>query len=281
MPRCNPGCEMVDALTPVQAASIAQTHGDRFNLWRVHLGGIWLGFNWRQGPFADRRLRLAAAHAIDRETLHRAVFSAQGEIANQPYPPESPWHIANAPGPTYDPKQSKSLLKQARALGTEVVMMSGMGQNERRQCTELIQQMWNEVGFKARVEPLFGEQRKKRLQAGTFHAHVMQHPYHADPDLFYRGYFHSESPISRRLSGWYNTRFDRLTEMGRAAHDRARRHALYAEAWQIVARELPSLHLHDLTTTVAAVKAFNGFTPGVASRLIYRGGGLQMGHFTA
>ena len=93
-------------------------------------------------------------------------------------------------------------------------MLSGMGQSNSRQCTELIQQMWNEVGFNVRVEPLFGGQIQKRLQAGTFHAHVRHHRHHADPDAFYRRYFHSESPISRRLSSWYNARFDQLTEAG-------------------------------------------------------------------
>ncbi len=78
------GVDMVDALTPLQTTSIQRDDSARFHLWQVHVSCILLGFNWRTGPFQDQRLRLAAALAVDRDTLHRAVFSAQGAILNQP-----------------------------------------------------------------------------------------------------------------------------------------------------------------------------------------------------
>ncbi|MDH3603580.1 MAG: ABC transporter substrate-binding protein, partial [Candidatus Tectomicrobia bacterium] len=186
--------DMVDDLTPSQAASIHQADASRLQLWRVHVGGLMLAFNWRREPFRDPGLRLAAALAIDRNTLHQAVFSGQGDILNQPYPPGSPWHMPNVRGLAYDPHRATSLLKQARAIGTEVIMISGMANSDRRQCTELIQQMWNEVGFQVRVDPLFGLQQQTRMQAGTFDAHVHRHLYATDPDYVYRRYFHSKSP---------------------------------------------------------------------------------------
>ncbi len=269
---------MVDDLTALQAASMQRDDGARFHLWQVHVGGILLAFNWRDGPFRDRQLRLAAALAIDRETLHQAVFSAQGHILNQPYPPGSPWHMSNLHGLAYDPDQAKALLQQARATGTDVVMITGMGQSAHRQSTELIQQMWNEVGFRVRVDPLMGAQMQKRMRAGTFHAHVRRHPYEADPDHVYRRYYHSESPASHSLSGWYNARYDRLVEAGRATRDRSKRQTLYAEAAQMIERELPSFYLHDVTATVAAVKALQGFEPGRISSLTYVGGGIRTGY---
>ena len=273
--------DLVDDLTPTQVVSMSPANLRRFQLWPVHMGGLLLAFNWRREPFRDSRLRLAAALAIDREGLHQAVFAAQGSILNQPYPRASPWHVPNVRRLTYDPDRSKSLLKEARGMGTQVVMMSGMGDSHRRRCTELIQQMWNDVGFQVRVDPLFGLQQQTRLQAGTFDAHVHHVAYAADPDYIYRGYFHSESPDAKQRSGWYNGRFSALVEAGKTSIDRSRRQALYAEAVHIINGELPAFYLHDVTATVASVRALQGFEPGEVSTLSYQGGGLRTGYLEA
>ncbi len=164
-------------------------------------------------------------------------------------------------------------------MGTEVVMITGMGQSAHRQCTEMIQQMWNEVGFRVRVDPLMGTQMQTRMQTGAFHAHVRRHLYESDPDQVYRRYYHSESPASNWLSGWYNARFDRLVEAAQAAMDQDKRQALYAEAARIIDRELPAFYLHDITTTIAAVKTLKGFEPGRVSSLTYVGGGIRTAGF--
>jgi ABC-type transport system substrate-binding protein len=50
---------------------------------------------------------------------------------------------------------------------------------------------------------------------------------------------------------------------------------LYTEAWQIVNDELPFFYLHEQTETSAAVKTLQGYQPGSAGGLHYRGGGLR------
>ena len=55
-------------------------------------------FNLRSGPFSAKdnpdahMLRTAAAHAIDHEGIHEAVFNKQGEVAKGFYSKSSPWH---------------------------------------------------------------------------------------------------------------------------------------------------------------------------------------------
>jgi ABC-type transport system substrate-binding protein len=66
-----------------------------------------------------------------------------------------------------------------------------------------------------------------------------------------------------------------LVEEARQTLDPARRRALYAEGWNIVNVELPFFYLHEFTLTSAAAKALQGYQPGSAGALAYRGGGLR------
>ena len=64
-------------------------------------------FNFRQGPFQDKRLRTAAAHAIDRNAIHHSVFYGQGDMLDQPYPRGNPWHLEGSRSLEYDPDKAK------------------------------------------------------------------------------------------------------------------------------------------------------------------------------
>src|SRR5215475_10496003 len=108
---------LIDALAFADVARFQQSYGDQYNIWSTHFGGIAMVFNFRHGPFQDKRLRTAAAHAIDRQAIHNAVFYGQGDMLDQPYPRGNFWHLESQ-SLQYDPDKAKALLKQARAVGT-------------------------------------------------------------------------------------------------------------------------------------------------------------------
>jgi hypothetical protein len=56
-----------------------------------------------------------------------------------------------------------------------------------------------------------------------------------------------------------------LVEEAKRTLDQARRKELYTEAWQIVNVELPHFHLHEETSTSAAVKELRGYQPASAA----------------
>src|SRR5260221_3262125 len=72
-------------------------------------------FNFRQGPFADVRLRQAAAFAVDREAIVRAAFSGRGAVLESiPIPRDSPYYNdANAHFWRRDLDRARSLLREA------------------------------------------------------------------------------------------------------------------------------------------------------------------------
>jgi ABC-type oligopeptide transport system substrate-binding subunit len=64
------------------AANFAQKYAGKFQTWEVPtLATSFIVFNVEKGPFTNKQLRVAAAHAIDHEAIKQAVFYGRGETA--------------------------------------------------------------------------------------------------------------------------------------------------------------------------------------------------------
>jgi ABC-type transport system substrate-binding protein len=239
-------------------------------------------FNWRQGPFKDNKnLRMAAAHAINREAIHHAVFYRQARMLTQPYPPGNPWHMEGYSVLEYDPEKARSILKKERAVGTEIHMIGTISPTYALQIAEVVQSMWSEVGFKVRLEPVDRAVRTEKLRTGDFHAHIQGHSYRFDPDGFFDRNLHSQSGYAQEMSAWHNARYDKLIEEAKRTREPAKRRELYTEAWQIVNDELPQFHLHELSMVSAAHKSVRDYEPCVVAPFTYRSGGVRTAYIEA
>jgi peptide/nickel transport system substrate-binding protein len=267
--------QLIDALGQADVEGFKQNYGDKYTTWQWHGGGQFVVFNFRRGPFQDKRLRTAAAHAIDRNAIHQAVYYGQGEMQDQPYPRGTPWHLEGIRSLEYDPDRAKALLREAKAVGTQVKIVLNMNITVHREAAQVLQDLWNTVGFKSTVEPLDTVPYLDARKLGTFDALCQGNTYRYDPDDFFARNLHSKSEYSRALSGWENARYDRLVEEAKRTLDPARRRELYAEAWNLANVELPHFYLHEQPYTSAAVKEVRGYQPGSAGALTYVGGGLR------
>jgi peptide/nickel transport system substrate-binding protein len=258
-----------------------ETQGDKYQLWEWHSGGQYIVFNWRRGPFQDKRLRTAAAQATDRNAMHHAVFYGHGAMTDQPYPKGNLWHLEGIHSLEYDPDRAKALLKEARAVGTEVRLLCNANNTIHREIAQIIQDQWTAVGFKVSVDPLDTVPWNQARSEGTYPASIQGHTFRYDPDDFFGRDLHSKSEYSNVLSGWQNARYDQLMDEAKRTTDPARRKALYTEGWNIVNVELPFFYLHETTQTSAAVKALRGYQPGSEGALAYHGGGLRTAYIEA
>src|SRR5215470_12346670 len=272
--------QLIDAVAFADLERFQKTSGDKYNVWRWHLGGIFVAFNWRRGPFQDKLLRTAAAHAIDRQAIHQSVYYGQGDMLDQPYPRGNPWHLESR-SLEYDPDKAKALLKQARAVGTAIKIICFAPVAFNRESGQIVQEMWNSVGFKVTLESLDTLPYLNARKQGDFDGAIGGNTYRFDPDGFFERNFHSKSEYAQVLSGWQNARYDQLVEEAKRTLDPARRKALYTEAWNIVNVELPHFHLHEVTMTSAAVKELRGYQPGVTGAFTYRGGGIRTAYIQA
>ena len=53
-------------------------------------------------------------------------------MSDQPYPPGNPWHLEGTRSLEYDPDKAKALLKEARAVGTQIKLVV---QREHHDCS--------------------------------------------------------------------------------------------------------------------------------------------------
>jgi peptide/nickel transport system substrate-binding protein len=273
--------QLINVVGMADVEHFTQSHGDKYQTWRWHGGGNFVVFNFRRGPFQDKRLRTAAAHAIDREAIHQMVYYGQGDILDQPYPRGTPWHLEGIRSLEYDPDKAKALLREARAVGTQVKIVLNVTTEVARATAQVIQDLWNTVGFNATVEPLDTVPFLNARKQGTFDGLIQGNTYRYDPDDFFGRNLHSKSEYAQVLSGWQNERYDRLVEEAKRTLEPARRKELYAEAWNLVNVELPHFYLHELPFTSAAVQAVRGYQPGSAGALTYSGGGLRTTYIAA
>jgi len=273
--------QFINTMGQADITRFKETQGDKYHLWEWHGGGSFVVFNWRRGPFQDKRLRLAAAHAIDRNAIHHAVYYGHGAMTDQPYPKGNPWHLEGIRSLEYDPERARALLKEARAVGTEVKILCNANAVIGRETAQVVQDQWSSVGFKVAVDPLDTVPWRQARTEGTYPAAIQGNSFRYDPDDFFGRNLHSKSDYATVLSGWQNARYDQLVEEAKRTLDPARRKALYTEAWNIANVELPFFYLHEVTNTSAAVKALRGYQPGSEGALAYRGGGLRAAYIEA
>jgi peptide/nickel transport system substrate-binding protein len=271
---------LIDNVAYADVERFKNSSGDKYNLWQWHFGGIFVVFNFRRGPFQDKRLRTAAAQAINCQAIHHSVFYGQGDMLDQPYPHGNFWHLESR-SLEYDPDKAKALLKEARAVGTAIKIIAFAPVAFNTESGQMVQEMWNSVGFKVTLEPLDTIPYLNARKQGDFDGAIGGNTYRFDPDGFFERNFHSKSEYAQVLSGWQNAHYDRLVEEAKRTLDPVRRKELYTEAWNIVNVELPHFHLHEVTMTSAAVKELRGYQPGVTGAFTYRGGGIRTAHMEA
>jgi len=259
------------------AVDFAKKYAGQFQTWDVPtLSTSFILFNLDRGPFTDKQLRLAAAHAIDHEAIKQAVFHDRGEVARGFYAPVSPWHTEGITSwPAYDPDKARFLLRQAKAVGTEVALQALPTPPYMQQTAELVQAMWSEVGFKVRFdlydEVALNQKRRER----DFHADSTAASYRWDPDGWFSRQILSTAPATKVNSGFHNAQAATLIAEARRTADRRKRLELYVAIDSIVNEELPLLYLHHLTLLEAGSTHLKGYQPSVSGAFSTRGGGIR------
>jgi peptide/nickel transport system substrate-binding protein len=269
--------DLVDTMSYTAAANFAKRYAGKLQTWEVPtLGTSFLVFNLDKGPFTDKRLRQAAAHATDHNAIHEAVFYGRGEVAKGFYAPVSPWHAAEAQSwPTYDPEKARTLLQQARAVGVEVLLQAEDTYPYLKQTGELIQAMWSEVGFKVKLDVLSAPILRQKRRNREFHADSMAASYRFDPDGWFSRYFLSTSPSTQEHSGFRNERVDKLIIEARQTANVQKRLALYTEIEGLVNEALPILYMHHLTLLEAGSMKLQGYQPAISGVFSTQGAGIR------
>jgi peptide/nickel transport system substrate-binding protein len=241
-------------------------------------GYTYLGFNMKDPRFADRRVRRAIAHALNKQELIDGVVLGLGREATGPFRPGT-WADNPAVKPVpHDLKRAQALLAEAgwternsdgllvkdgRPFTFELI--TNQGNDERKKVAEIIQASLREVGIGVDIRIIeWAAFLKEHVHKRRFDALVLGWGTSPDPDQYVIWHSSQTNPPQLNQISYVNPEVDRLLEEGRASCVQADRVKSYHRIHEILAEDQPVIFLYwrDALPVVAA--RVRGIDPGPA-----------------
>lgn len=176
--------------------------------------------------FDDRRARLAAAHAIDREQINEVTDLGTLELASGPFAPGEMGYLDDAGYPDSDPGRARELVEQwERDAGRpfEVTLMTVTGSST---AADQVQEMFEDVGIEVDRQQFEASAFIDQALAGAYDVMLVGNHPAGDPDL-QQIWWRSDSPVN--LGRIDDPELDALLEEGRVETDPARRTEIYED----------------------------------------------------
>jgi peptide/nickel transport system substrate-binding protein len=240
-------------------------------------GYTYLGFNLKDKRFADRRVRLAFAHAINKQELLDGVVLGLGREATGPFRPGT-WAANPAvKGIPYDPKKAAALLAEAgwtrngRGLLEKdgqpfaFELLTNQGNDERKKIAEIVQASLRELGVTIEIRVLeWAALLKEHVKKRQFDAIVLGWGTGADPDQYVVWHSSQNGPDDLNHISYANREVDALLEAGRAACTQPDRVRFYHRLHEVLAEDQPLVFLYWRDSLPVVSSRIFGIQPGPA-----------------
>jgi peptide/nickel transport system substrate-binding protein len=228
---------------------------------------VYLGFNTTSPPLNNVRVRQAIAYAIDRESIIRDLLLGQAHLAHSILP-ESSWAYSAGQKYGYDPQKAMALLDEAgfrpaaksgMRFPSDVVFSISGSSAATKQYASVIQNALTKVGIPVQIETLETNTLLERLRNGQFQMTTSRWVGGNQDPIFFKNLFAtSEIPTQERAgrnrSRYSNPTLDSVLEKAANTADRTQAAALYAQAQDIISKDLPLLPLWYPANMVVAKK---------------------------
>ncbi len=248
-------------LTPLQYTRQTETRYFRnhFRKYRyLSFSYTYLGFNLQNPMFADRRVRQALAHAVDKGELIDGILLGLGKEATGPFKPGTWQHNPNVKRYPYDPKRALDLLADAGWRDTngdgildrngqrfEFELLVNQGNEVRAKTAEIVQRRLAELGISVKIRVIeWAAFIKEFINKRRFDAVILGWTIPMDPDLHDVWHSSKTGPSELNFVSYRNAEVDDLLERGRGTFDRAERKRCYDRIQEILAEDQPYLFLY-------------------------------------
>lgn len=218
----------------------------------------YFGFNLKDPRFADRRVRQAFAHAIDKQELMEGVLMGLAREATGPIRPGSWAYTNKVTRYDYSPEKAKALLAEAdwKDNGDGVLrdkdgkafsftIRTNQGNEERKKVAEILQQRLAAIGVKTEIQVIeWASFIKEFIKKKRFEAVVLGWGVGTDPDQY--GVWHSSQmgPDQLNQISYANPEVDHLLEEGRASCHQQERIKYYHRFQEVLAEDQPIVFLY-------------------------------------
>jgi peptide/nickel transport system substrate-binding protein len=241
-------------------------------------GYTYFGMNLKDPRFADRRVRLAIAHAINKQELLDGVVLGLGRPSTGPFRPGTWADNPTVKGVPYDPERARALLaeagwKQPHTEGLRVKdgqpftfeLLTNQGNDERKKVAEIIQASLREVGIGVEIRILeWAALLKEHIKKRQFEAIVLGWGTGSDPDQYVVWHSSQMGPDHLNHISYSNPEVDALLEAGRASCVQADRVRFYQRLHQVFADDQPVVFLYWRDALPVVSARIHGIQPGPA-----------------
>jgi peptide/nickel transport system substrate-binding protein len=238
----------------------------------------YLGFNLKDPRFADRRVRLAFAHAINKQELLDGVVLGLGREATGPFRPGTWAANPNVKPIPYDPKKAAALLAEAgwtTRNGDGILMKDGkpftfelltnQGNDERKKIAEIVQASLRDLGVGVDIRILeWAALLKEHVKKRNFDAMILGWGTGADPDQYVVWHSSQSGPDDLNHISYKNPEVDALLEAGRSSCVQADRVRFYHRLHEVLAEDQPLVFLYWRDALPVVSNRVFGINPGPA-----------------
>jgi len=205
--------------------------------------GRWYSLQWEvdRPPFNNAKLRMAIAHALDRNRMNQIVFDGQGTIADG-LTPQGLWY-SNPFKPTFEHSldKARALLKESGWNMDDPITLWAPSESIYNKLSTLAGEQIMALGLKVNLSPIAQSEYYTRIIQKVVNFATSSWAQRADPDGLY--YFLLHSKGAGNTTGYNNPEVDRLLDQGRSIADREQRAKIYGQVQNIVMQDLPYICL--------------------------------------
>lgn len=228
----------------------------------------YLGFNLRDPRFADKRVRQAFAHAINKWELIDGVLLGFGREATGPYKPGTWAYNGKVRRYAHDLEAAQKLLAEAgwRERNAEGLLvkngrpftfelLTNQGNEERKKVAEIVQASLKQLGVTVEIRTIeWAAFLKEYIKKRRFEAIILGWGIGQDPDQYEIWHSSKTGPDELNHISFANAEVDELLEKGRASCHQAERVNHYHRLQEILAEEqaLVFLYFRDALPVVSS-----------------------------
>jgi peptide/nickel transport system substrate-binding protein len=241
-------------------------------------GYTYLGFNLKDPRFADRRVRQAFAHAINKQELLDGVVLGLGRRATGPFRPGTWADNPNVKGVPYDLARAQELLAEAGwktrnsdgllvkdGVPFTFELLTNQGNDERKKVAEIIQASLREIGVGVEIRILeWAALLKDHIKKRQFQAIILGWGTGADPDQYVVWHSSQMGPDELNHISYANPEVDALLEAGRSSCVQADRVRYYHRLHQVLSDDQPLVFLYWRDALPVVSSRIYGIEPGPA-----------------
>ena len=248
----------INYLSPKNKEKIADFENS--NLYRLKIPRYFAIFfnQTKNKALSDKKVRLALAHAIDKNKLIEEILIGEGSSSESPIPPQLLGHNPDTKVYDYAQEHAKNTLdaagwidsdgdgiREKEDIKIEFTLITH-DQTELSETAKIIQQMWKEIGANIEIKTVqTNELRNDYIKPREYEAILFAQILNYDPDPFAFWHSSQKKEMGLNLSLYDNSEADKLLEETRQETDQNIRAEKYRKFQELVVEDIPAIFLYS------------------------------------